>query len=110
ENIGLARRMLQCQAYDRGRKPVAGFEPVRYQEIHDGAHAAQSSHADRAGCRAVAVVVRNDQHALAAMYGVRQNTGCLLDVRELSWRNQSTPYQLGVAEAAYAARRPQTRQ
>ena len=60
-----ARRLRARELDDLGRQAVAVLEAVRHEVVDVRAHRAQAAHADRAGGRAVGVVVGDDDDAFS---------------------------------------------
>ena len=67
-----AGRARRGERDDLRSQAVAVLEAVRHQEIDRRAHRREAAYADRAGRRAVGVVVGDDRHAFAAGDAVRQ--------------------------------------
>jgi hypothetical protein len=76
------------QVDDVGRQAVAVGEAVRYQIIDARAEGAQRPDADRAGGRAVAVVVGDDEDSLPVGDGVGEQTAACGGVRQARRRQQ----------------------
>jgi hypothetical protein len=107
QEIGLA---AGGQLDDLGREPVAVFEPIGHEVVDLRAEHAQPAHGDRAGRGAVAVVIGDDEQALALRDGVCEQVGCF--VRALQFDGRHEPRQRGfdLVGHAHAARGVQARE
>ena len=87
QHVGIFPRLRQRD--DFGRQTVAVFEAVGHQIIDVGAERAQRAHADRAGGRAVGIVVGDDQQLFTRRNGIGGERRHRLDVLQRRQRRQS---------------------
>jgi hypothetical protein len=97
---GRARRQLD----DLRRQAIAVFEAVRHDVVDAGAHRAQAAQGGGAGGSAVAVVVGDDGHLLAALNSVGQVDGSGVDLQQCGGRHQGLQFAGQLARIRQAAR------
>jgi hypothetical protein len=108
DNVG--RLFARRQRDDFRRQAVTVFEAVGHDEVDRGAHRGQAPQRDGAGGGAVAVVVGDDDHALAGGDRVGQEHGGRADVQQAGGRDQRRQLAGQFGAAGQAARRVQARQ
>ncbi len=99
-------RLLRGELDDLRRQPVAVLEAVRHEVVDVRAHRPQAAQADRAGGRAVAVVVGHDQQARLGLDRVGEQDRGVVHVRQRGRRHQPVDQQLQVVAGARCRARP----
>jgi hypothetical protein len=79
---------LRRFTHDLGRETVAVFEAIGHEGIDDRAHRTQRAQADGARRCAVGIVVRDDDHPLAALDRVGEQARGLARMQELVGRGE----------------------
>ncbi len=101
-DVGLSR---SGEVDELGGQPIAQLEAIRHEIARVGAESAQRSHADRAGGRAVGVVVCDDQQALLRGDGVGEELRALVEILQQARREEACRLVAQLTGGSNAARR-----
>ena len=103
-------RPLRGEFDDFRRQPVAVLESIRDEVVDVRAHCPQAAQPDRAGGRAVAVVVGDDQQPRVGLDRIGEQERGLAHMRQRGRRHQPVDQQLKVVGARDPARGQHARQ